>query len=98
MCYYYLVFYLIFKSLQDLALQLLQLVRWDEIMPICQALAYDAKFQYSVKAVMWIFSESLIMQIFVCSMIIFRLAIGHLCRSRHSRHRCSHRSFHQSEQ
>ena len=64
------------RSLRDSALQLLELVRCDAIVPLYHSLSYDAACQYSVTAVMWIFSASLIMSVFGLLMITCRSALA----------------------
>jgi hypothetical protein len=63
------------RSLQHSALQLLELVRCDGIVPIYQSGIYDAGCYYAIHAFVWIFSTSFIMSICGLLMITFRSVI-----------------------
>lgn len=52
----------------------LELISCDVIVPIYTSTTYDATCQYSMSAVFWVFSTTLIMSVFGLLMITFRAA------------------------
>lgn len=62
------------NALLESVLRLIDLMGCDNVVPIYQSLFYDATCEYSVTAVMWVFSASLVMTTFGLLIITFRSA------------------------
>jgi hypothetical protein len=64
------------KVLLKSAIDMISLLNCDNIVPIYQTTFYDATCQHSIKAVIWMFSSSLIMAFFGFVMIMFRSSMS----------------------
>lgn len=62
-------------TLATTAVEAVKLLSCDNIVPIYQTTFYDGTCKYSIRAVMWVFSASLIMSFFGFLMITFRSAL-----------------------